>query len=848
MMNLQSKGIQSNLISLGLAVLSILTVIMLHWFGLFDQIELTTYDYRFSNVRGPLSGWRAVDSTYTKYERDVVLVEVDDEAWRLVPESWPYPRGTVWGEVVKNLSLAGAKVIAFDIQFDAPEAKSNYLHQFSEQLGIDELKQFIPEHGDVVFGKAIEEAQKRGTKIVINSKMVNAPDRIPTQYIAYPTEAIMAGNPETGLINDLLDMDTFSRQYAILNYLSHDSENGHLTLGLKCVKTFADIPDTVIPVYDPVERVWDYGPYKIESYGETNAFLVNYYGPASGYKLAHENFPPWGTFPRYSLSQVIDTKDVVLTDPEEDIDWMSQFIPGEIPDWILALDPDQQNEMMEMLGIGSEFDVTSSPFYNKIILIGSTVEITHDFKYTPFYNYLGISQFTPGVETHANAVQTILDQNFIRCYGGKITEINSDVYSNRALVYHFLLIAGLSIITYLFVILLSPFFAGVMTFIEVCIFIAVSLGLFTNDLMWAVKSLLSFVFTDNFVMSHPKIFQSSLPLPGDSVLIPITAPLAGIAFTYLSNMVFQYINERKDKNYLKNTFGAYISHDLIDKMYEEKQEPKLGGVAGYHTAFFSDIQSFSSFSEVMEPEELVSLMNEYLTEMTDILIKQHGTLDKYIGDAIVAFFGAPVPVDNHEYLACITALEMQNKLNDLREKWEKGDYPKIVHEMQHRIGLSSGKMVTGNMGSKMRMNYTMTGDAVNLGARLETSCKQYGVYIQVEETLYQAVEDHFEWRFLDYVRVKGREKPVNTYELLGRKGEVSDSILKMRDHFEDAYSFYTQQKWREAIKRFTASEELEEMFPGRITNPSAVYIERCKYLKRNHPDKDWDGVWTLKEK
>jgi len=168
--------------------------------------------------------------------------------------------------------------------------------------------------------------------------------------------------------------------------------------------------------------------------------------------------------------------------------------------------------------------------------------------------------------------------------------------------------------------------------------------------------------------------------------------------------------------------------------------------------------------------------------------------------------------------------------------------------MLHRIGLSSGKLVTGNMGSKMRMNYTMMGDAVNLGARLESSAKQYGVYIQVEETLHSEVEDQFEWRLLDYVRVKGRNKPVKTFELLARKGQLNESENETIKIFEEAQEHYFQQNWRKAIKLFKESEKMENMFPGRKTNPSTVYIKRCDYLKKNPPGKDWDGVWTLTEK
>ena len=176
-------------------------------------------------------------------------------------------------------------------------------------------------------------------------------------------------------------------------------------------------------------------------------------------------------------------------------------------------------------------------------------------------------------------------------------------------------------------------------------------------------------------------------------------------------------------------------------MYEDKREPQLGGQAGYHTAFFSDIQSFSSFSEILEPEKMVSLMNEYLTEMTTILLEHKGTLDKYIGDAIVAFYGAPIQIDDHEYLACRTALSMNEKLYELRQKWksEGEQWPDIVHNMQHRIGINAGNIVVGNMGSEMKLNYTMTGDQVNLTARLESSAKQLGITIQVGENIYNIV-------------------------------------------------------------------------------------------------------------
>ena len=537
--------------------------------------------------------------------------------------------------------------------------------------------------------------------------MVREPTRIPPTYIAYPVKEIMDVNPETGLINDMLDIDGFSRQYSFAGYMEHSSEKAYLTIGVKCVKAFLDIPDETLPIYNNKKNIYEYGGLEVPTYGKTNNFLVNYYGPPSGYKLANTNYPPWNTFPRFSLYQIIDTKDYELPG-NNDIDWMSQFMPGEIPSWILEIDNDSEREdMMSVMGIGENYDKTNSPFYNKIVIIGASVEVLHDVKSTPFYNYLGQTQDTPGMETHANAIQTILHDNYLTVFGSRTTRLLFDgrIYP----LSHFLVISILCVIAYIVFRRLDvhPIFAGGIIILEVLIYIGVALGLFANDLWWMLKTTLINILPSAV---HEYFYDSllvKLPEPGSTYVMPIVAPLAGVFFTYASNIIFQFLHEQKDKKFLKETFGTYISPDLIDKMYEQKQAPKLGGVQDYHTAFFSDIQNFSTFSEKLEPEKMVKLMNEYLTEMTDVLLRHQGTLDKYIGDAIVAFYGAPAPVKDQEKKACSTSLEMHERLDHLRTKWKnEGEWPDIVYNMQHRIGLNSGQMVTGNMGSEMRMNYT----------------------------------------------------------------------------------------------------------------------------------------------
>ena len=844
------KFFKDHVVDLSLTMGAVILTCLLHWLGVFDFLELKTYDYRFNSVRGPLTGWRASDSTIINMGTDVVLVEVDDESWRILKDKkvpWPYPRGDIWAKAVDNLSRAGAKVIAFDIQFDSPDARSEYLRSVSSNLP-PEFQQYLPGHGDIILAESIKKAQENGTHIVMDVKMVNEPTRVPPTYIAYPVREIMDVGPETGLINDMLDTDGFSRQYSIAGYMEHEPDVAYLTLGLKCVKSFLEIPDNVVPIYNSKDLIWNFGDLRINSYGRTNNFLVNYYGPPSGYKIpGHNSYKPWGTFPRFSLSQILDTQDYDLP---EDIDWMSQFLPGEIPEWIMAIeDESERNEMMIMMGIGSEFDITKSPFYNKIVILGVNVEVLHDVKSTPFYNYLDLSQLTPGMETHANAIQTILHGNYINVFGGKTTRYIAEGASYP--IVNFLLIFGLCIVAYILLtkIELHPILAGLIIFSEGLIYYAFAMGMFANDYLWFWKSIISSILPSGMHEIFYNQLQVTLPGPGESYVMPIIAPISGLALTYASNIIFQFLHEQQDKKFLRETFGTYIAPKVLDKMYEEKQAPKLGGVEGHHTAFFSDIQNFSTFSEALEPERMVALMNEYLTVMSKVVLDNEGTLDKYIGDAIVAFYGAPAPVENHEAKSCITALEMQRALADLREKWKsENDWPDIVYSMQHRIGLNSGRMVTGNMGSEMRMNYTMMGDTVNLAARLESSAKQYGVYNFVGENIYESAKDQFIFRFLDFVQVKGKNIPVKVYELVSEKNNADNSSINLIRTFEKGLDHYFQKEWDNAIKCFEKAEALEDHFASRNTTPSAVYINRCTMFKENPPDNDWNGVWAMTSK
>ena len=235
-------------------------------------------------------------------------------------------------------------------------------------------------------------------------------------------------------------------------------------------------------------------------------------------------------------------------------------------------------------------------------------------------------------------------------------------------------------------------------------------------------------------------------------------------------------------------FGTYVSPAVVGQLVKSGQPPRLGGHEEEITAYFSDIQGFSRFAELMPPERLVELMNEYLTACTDVVTEEGGTLDKYIGDAVVAMFGAPIAQRDHAYRACLVALRVQARLAELRAKWrEEGDrWPAVVAEMQTRIGLNSGPCVIGNMGSRTRFNYTMMGDNVNLAARMESGAKSWGVFTLCTEATRRACEQHagdrVVFRPLGKIRVIGRAKPVAVFEVIGAQGGARGDDARMPRH------------------------------------------------------------------
>ncbi len=303
--------------------------------------------------------------------------------------------------------------------------------------------------------------------------------------------------------------------------------------------------------------------------------------------------------------------------------------------------------------------------------------------------------------------------------------------------------------------------------------------------------------------------------------------------------LYLFMMERKQKGFIKGAFSQYLSPTVIDQIVANPSMLELGGERRELTPFFSDIQGFSTISEGLTPEELVQLLNEYLTAMCDIISSYHGTIDKFEGDAIIAFWGAPLDLPDHATVACYATIEMQKRSVEMRKTLREQNRPLLYT----RMGLNSGPVVVGNMGSAERMDYTMMGDVVNLAARLEGANKFYKTFSMISGSTYELVKDDVDSRQLDIIRVVGKNEPVPVHELLERKNQTSSEMSGVVEQYLKGLKLYQDRNFADAVKEF---EKVLTIDPD--DGPSQTYVKRCAMFIETPPEKDWDGVFTFTEK
>jgi adenylate cyclase len=420
---------------------------------------------------------------------------------------------------------------------------------------------------------------------------------------------------------------------------------------------------------------------------------------------------------------------------------------------------------------------------NKIILVGGTAAGIHDIHTSPY------GPLYPGVEVHANIIENLIQQDFM---------LRPDWLS----------------IFDIAMILVSGILLG---------WISIHFKAYAMALV-LISGVIGYLGFDYFLFTQKGLWINTI------------YPVFTQIFVYSGITVFKFGFEEREKRFIKGAFSQYLAPAVVNQLVDNPTLLKLGGERKELTAFFSDVAGFSTISEKLSPEDLVHLLNVYLTEMTDIIKKYEGTVDKFEGDAIIAFFGAPIPYKDHARRTCLVALEMQERLAQLREGWKQEGKA----ELYMRIGVNSGPAVVGNMGSLTRMDYTMMGDSVNLAARLEGVNKQYKTETMISGFTYEQAKEFVEVRELDRIRVVGKNEPVKIYELLALKGNIDGNQAKVLECFNKGYGLYRAREWNEAADWFEKALNFDE-----TDGPSLTFFERCITFQIHPPREDWDGVFSF---
>jgi adenylate cyclase len=726
-------------------------------FGLYfiDIIELKTVDLRF-NLRGTVTPGP-----------EVVLAVIDEKS--LDNEGkWVWPRWKL-ARLVDKLSLAGAKVIAFDIGFHEPDDQrvlqaiktiradlgdtgetdslALYFNQLQAGADNDHLlaRAMETSRARVVLGwffhmqadadsvrhlgqdqiKAYEERLRSARYLYTHSDFNVEPDLAYISRIAAPEpniDRLSKATPWAGFFNFEPDIDGVVRWMpSVLQF------NGNLyaPLSLMALSAYWEEPLHL--------EIGEHGEVIATCIGdricaptdEHGRIMINYRGKAN-------------TFKYLSVTDILNDR-----------------VPGPL-------------------------------LKDKIVLVGATATGTYDLTVTP------VSAKFPGPEIHVNVIDSILAGDFVEQPG----------YFNLMNV----------------------------TAIIVC---GLLLGAALSRFGMVGGAVATLVFMVGYIYLCLTLFSKL------GLVINMVYPLLVMTAIYVGTTAFKYFIEEGKKRFIQNTFSRYLAPTVVQQLIESPEKIELGGEQRDITAFFSDVQGFTGISEKLSPTELVELLNQFLTEMTDIILKNNGTVDKFEGDAIIAFFGAPNILENHGQTATLACIDMQLRMAALRKQWRQSGKP----ELHMRIGLCSGPAVVGNMGSKNRMDYTMMGDTVNTAARLEGANKVYGTYTMVGEATKRMLDSSILLREIDSIAVVGRQEPIQVYEPIGRREDLDSRTIRIIDGYAKGLAAYRERLWQEAQGHFR-----QLLVEAPDDGPGKTMLARCRQFEMDPPAPDWQGAFSLSSK
>jgi adenylate cyclase len=751
-------------------------------FSFMNRLELDALDFRF----------RVRPDRYKHPDPRISIVDIDQRSQEVLGR-WPFSR-THFAHMLDALREDGAKVAAFDITFSKPDETAAPIRELKRTVTerqkqggqidprvVADLNRLAKEYdGDEQFASAI----KRFGNVVLGNFFLNS-------------EADLKGVDAQTLdryANILADFSFPEVRAANPQTGKRDLSNLMQSFGNPYGLLYKGTQANIEVLSDALRKAHGAtGFFNVEPDPDgvvRHSLLVLPYGRS-------QDFNDWDLYGSLDVQAVRLFRG--LPDQQTVLDFSQTGITALEFGPSLVVHPDAIGRMM----INYQGDVNTYPyvsiadvvnhkfapgtFRGKIVLVGASATGIGDLRSTPF---AGINY--PGVEIHANVIDNILNRHSL--FRG----------ANQVVV-DLVLILLFGVPLGMWLALTQP-----------------------RSMLYGLLLLVPFSYGVWYAFLHGWWLN---------FIVPSGTLVANVGFV----AVYRALVEEKEKRRVRGAFQQYLSPEVIRRLLENPDlvKPRKTEI----TVMFTDIRGFTTISEKLDAQELALLLNEYLTDMTQIVFRHNGTLDKYIGDAVMAFWGAPFEEPGHATRGCHAALEMIARLKEMQKKWKSEGRPVL----DIGVGLTTGMASVGNMGSALRYGYTALGDTVNLSARLEGLNKEYGSHILLNETTYAEVEDPLLiFRELDLIRVKGKLQPVTLYELMGSRGTQEGDAPDLEDHLElfaVGRACYQKRRWQDAQIVF---EQILQRWPD--DGPARMYVNRCREYHVAGPEQDWDGVYVMTHK
>ncbi len=772
--------------------ISILVVIIftffswMHEFEVFNSKILTTMDQSYLdwkfNIRGPI-----------KAKNKILIAAADDKSFQTFGQ-WPWDRKEVFAKLIDRLCKYNPKAIAIDIVWSEHETiiREDIANAIIPKLagGAEELNQILmTTRADPVLGQSIKNCLP---KMVLGYQLENYnTDLLPEEEFKKRLNSIFSsgGNALTTIARGVVYPDT------------ENGIAGNLKMNNYAINGLLNIPE-IVPdglaqgfFNNDGDSDGNYR-YGLLVFRTPNGFLSSIsLRTAQKVLSTNDNPPTFNLFVDESgsqdLSLVFDNTTINLNSIGQiNVNYRGpnfSFPNLSISDIIDEHEEIEQKVFDHEIGDKTEKLSKSDLFKDSIVLIGSTASAAYDIRPRP------LAKDAAGVENHATIIDNLLSKDFIEHPSPKLR-------------------ATIQVVMFIFGILFS--------------YLVFKLKAIPGMLITITTLFLIWYLDQKYLFEKNKYFSGHLQF------IQIT-------LQYLTIMTLKYWREESQKKEIRDAFDKFVSPAVINEMLADPSKLKIGGDKKNLTILFSDIRGFTTLSEKVDVKTLTSFLNEYLGAMTDILQSNQGTLDKYIGDAVMGFWSAPLDVPNHGEMAVKTAKEMIAKLSDLNAEF-KVKYDLVI---DIGIGIHTGPVSVGNFGSSKVFEYTVIGDNVNLASRLEGLTKHYGVRILISEATYLELDkSKHKIREIDLVKVKGKNKPVKVFEVIPEIPSYQNLLDVLGDYEKGLLSYYAR-NWDQAIVSFQ-----QVLVKQPADKSSKDMIDRCEYYKQNQPSSDWDGSWEMHEK